>query len=210
MNSIHYAPNGPRPIVRILWIVIPLAFLLAFALVVIGIIGFFRLSRDTRVLRDSLRQSTEFQAASWDEKIELRAGAVTCWGLRTGLSFAPLDREAQMALRSIRGAEVGVYELDTDSGLLDRVEMLRAADKAMSRRGWERIVGIAKKRELVAIYVPTKPATDDRIRTCLAVVHDRQLVVASAHGDLEALIELVQGRPEWIEPRRALPLALAR
>lgn len=170
---------------------------LAFLLLAIGIVGFFRLSRDTRVLRNSLKACAVSQVGAWHEKLELRVGTVPFWALRTGLSFAPLEPEAHLALRSIRAAEVGIYELGDQAPYLSSGEMLRAADLAMAKRGWDRTVAVCQKGELVAVYMPIENREPEKLRACVAVFQGRQLILASARGDLEPLFELAQMHPEW-------------
>jgi len=59
----------------------------------------------------------------------------------------------------------------------------------MQQRGWTRLVGVADRRENVLVYVPTDSAEPSRV--CLAVLHNRELVVVSARLKTEALAELV-------------------
>ncbi len=170
---------------------------LACLLLAIGIAGFFRLSRDTRVLRNSLRTSTESQMGAWHEKLEIRVGTLPLWALRTGLSFAPLEPEAQLALSSIRAAEVGIYELGSQTPYLNSGELLRAADLGMAKRGWDRTVAVCQKGELVAVYMPIENQDSEKLRACVAVFQGRQLILASARGDLKPLFDLAQMHPEW-------------
>ena len=165
--------------------------------------GCFRIGRDAAALRNSLLQSSD---TSWTKTIEVGVGTLTLSATRFGLSFVDLEPEARTALQSVRGAEVGVYQLH-GGGMKDRGGMLSSADKAMAARGWNRLVGVVKDRDLVAIYVPKKLASTRDIRVCVAVFNDRQFVVASARSDLEPLMAIALNRPEWKE-RHALALSL--
>ncbi len=53
-----------------------------------GVISYFRLSSDTRMLRSEL---TRASGAEWRQQIGLNVGSVTLGLVRAGLSFAPLD-----------------------------------------------------------------------------------------------------------------------
>jgi hypothetical protein len=170
--------------------------LLALAVVIVGVTGFFRLSRDAQCLRDSLAKSLVFQSGSWNKKIQLRVGAFTCEAVRLGLSFIHLQPEARTALRAVRGGEVGVYQLGRGSRFANYSAMIEAADEAMARRGWDRLVGVAQEHELVVVYVP-RSVSPSNVRACVAVLNEQLLVVASARSDLEPLMELALSRPEW-------------
>lgn len=186
-------------------------FILALGLLVVGVLSFFRLSREARTLRDSLQQVvassqnaarpwfSPWSSPSWDERIELSVGPLTFGAVRAGLSFVELDPEPRAALQSIRGAEAGIYELRSGVTRPDRGQMLRAADEAMARRGWERLLVVATEGELVTAYVPSDNQPTANLRVCLAVFQGRQLVVVSARGNIESLLELALSRPEWSE-----------
>jgi hypothetical protein len=72
--------------------------------------------------------------------------------------------------------------------------MFTAADKCMRQRGWERIVGVAQGRQFVAVYMPRNLRTAKRMECCVAVLNERDLVVASARANLEPLLELATQR----------------
>ena len=188
------------------WI-LPLALgsiVLGVGLLVFAVTSYFRLSADARSLRNSLHGSALQQGAAWDEKVELSVGAITLHVVRAGLSFAPLDPEIRAALQAARGAEVGIYQLRSPLSEINRSALLSAADTAMERRGWEKLVGVRQGHELVAIYVPKVQPTPTQTRACAAVLHDNQLVLVSARTDLEPLLELALKRPEWTEPKKRL------
>jgi len=64
----------------------------------------------------------------------------------------------------------------------------------MSRRGWERVVGVAQGRQFVAVYLPRSLRTVNRMACCVAVLNEQDLVVASARGNLEPLLALATQR----------------
>jgi hypothetical protein len=175
------------PLRRLAW---PLVFLLVLSLIAIVITGFFRLSRDARCLRNSLKLAADAQALQWDRKLELSFGALTFRVLQAGLAFAPLNPDARAAVQSVRGAEVGIYKLHGKADLLDPFAMLAAADTAMEARGWDRLVGVANDRELVAVYVPGSTPAKGNLQACLAVMQEEQMVVVSASSNVEQFLEL--------------------
>lgn len=204
--------NTPEPAARsshwLQRLALPLILVSALALLVVGVTGFFRLSRDARCLRNSLTKLTESSPAVWNKRIELSVGPLSFQLLRAGLSFAPLPPEARIALRAVRGAEVGIYKAGAGSGAMDSGALLSAADNAMGSRGWDRIVGVAKEHEFVAVYVPRKPAPGAKLQACVAVLNRDQLVVAAGRSDLEPLMELAMSRTEWKQPHKWVPARL--
>ena len=162
-------------------------------LVSFGSTGCFRVSSDAGALRDSVIQST---AARWDEQIELGIGPVTLNLARAGLAFVALEPEARTALNAVRSAEVAVYKRRHGRKQLQHSAILRAADKAMTGRGWDRIVGVLNPRELVAIYVPRQVRSTRNLKVCVLTANDDQFVVASARSDLEPLMEIAFNRAD--------------
>ena len=163
-------------------------------LVVMGVTSYFRMGRDARALRNSFLES---KAGAFQKKIELSVGGLTCGLARAGLSFVNLKPEARSALSALRSGEVGVYQVARDFSGPDRMLALTSADEAMTRRGWDRLVGVMHRREMVAVYVPREGCSERDTRFCLAVLDGHQLVVVSARGNLEPLLALASSRPEW-------------
>lgn len=181
MNSRGPIRPGPR------WFRSKLGLALTLALLGLGSTGCFQVSRDAEVLRDSLMEPVR---AKWDTEIELGVGSVTLSLARAGLRFVDLDPDARAALQAVRAAEVGVYRRPAGRREPDPAAMLAAGDKAMARRGWDRLLTVVNRRELVVAYVPRSLRSTDELRLCLAVVNDRELVVVAARSDLDPLMEL--------------------
>jgi hypothetical protein len=114
--------------------------------------------------------------------------------VRMGSRSFPLEAEPRAVLETVRGAEVGVYELAEEPTCGDRESLLAAADKAMGGRGWQRVVGVRRDREVVGVYVPGKRVASRRMKVCVVVLHGRDLVVASARGNIEPLMALAAQR----------------
>lgn len=184
-------PEAPRPSLwRFAWLAVPLGLFLMAGALVVGVTGYFRLSRDAQCLRNSLTQGGALQAAALKKKIELHVGPFTCYAIRAGLSFAPLEPDVREALRAVQGGEVGVYQVNQGFAPKENSSLLEAADRAMTGRGWDRLVGVARKHELVAIYVPQQQSASANLRTCVAVLNRDDLVIVSARSNLEPLLEL--------------------
>ena len=132
--------------------------------------------------------------AEWEEEIEIGFGPLTLNLARAGLAFVALEPEARSALHAVRSAEVGVYKLRSGHQQLNLAAMLSAADKTMAGRGWDRVVGVMDRRELVAIYVPVQVRSTRNVRVCLLTVDGQELVVASARSNLEPLMALAWNR----------------
>lgn len=200
-NAASFYPAAPRAPRWLLWWFF--GAVLVFAMVIVGIGSFFRLSKDARLLRDSFIESTQLAAMPWTRRLEFNVGTVTCHLVRAGLSFAPLNAEAKAAVQALRGAEVGVYRWQAELRNVSPSTALSAADEAMRRRGWDRLVRVVKDGEVVLIYVERSAPDSARLRTCVAVLGRDQLVVVSARSNLEPLMELAFNRPKWAEHLRA-------
>ena len=163
----------------------------AVGLVTIGLTGCFKVSTDVGALRDSVMKAAH---AEREEQIEIGVGPLTLNLTRAGLAFVDLEPEARTALHAVRSAEVGIYKLRNQRQQFNHTAMLSAADKTMADRGWERVVGVMNRHELVAIYVPGKVHSTRNVKVCLVTVNGRELIVASARSNLEPLLELAWDR----------------
>src|SRR5690242_16224797 len=129
----------PRTDLRWLWAIVALMLtpFIALAMVAVGVTSYLRLSSDTGALRDEVINSS---GVAWRKQIALNVGGFTLGAARTGLAFARLPEEVRLAFAALRGAEVGVYRLSGGSESPNCAAMLAAAERAMTTRGWERIV----------------------------------------------------------------------
>ena len=185
---IHPSPLPPasfRP--RVWHFVIALVIILP-VWTVVGVTGYFRLSPEARVLRGSLMDSVGGQ---WHKKFAVHLGGMTMGLVRFGSQFLHIPPEPKAALKTLHGAEVGIYDLADDPSGLDSVRIFNNADRAMKSRGWQRIVGVVKEGDLVAVYFPISAVRPSSMACCVMVFHERQLVVASARGNLEPLLDII-------------------
>ena len=117
-----------------------LPILLLPVLCVVGIASYFHLGSSTRALGSAVMESVP---GEWHKQFAVNVGYVTVGLVRFGSAFFRLPPEARAALQALDGGEVGVYEVKGETLHPDYAAILGAADKAMRRRGWERVVGVS-------------------------------------------------------------------
>jgi hypothetical protein len=152
-----------------------------------GIAGYFHLSSATKALGSSVMTSVPGQ---WDKRFAVHLGVLTMGLVRWGSGFFNLPPEPKAALDALHGAEVGIYKLHDSPTTLDYSAMFTAADKSMRRCGWERIVGVAQGKQFVAVYMPRGLHTLKGMACCVVVLNQQDLVVASARGNVQPLLDL--------------------
>jgi hypothetical protein len=197
-------PITPKRRRRWPWIVLAIL-LTPFVLVGGAVLNYLTLDHEASVLRHQVMRATE---AKWDTTVQFSVGRPTFAVLRSCFAAFPSKDtlEARQALRAVRSASVGVYQLQTDSTIQSRIDIMHSADVVMRRRGWERAVGVRDSSSTVVIFFPQKSATDGRV--CVAVVDGTQLVVVSAKFDPTAMVDLIklhQGQGDW---RGMLPVSI--
>jgi hypothetical protein len=186
MNSVAQTPARRRRIWP--WV---LGFCLApFVGVGIAAVSYLTLDHDARVLRREVMAASD---ARWHTKVQVSLGGITLGAVRTALAFVHHKdiADARLALRSVRDASVGVYDLTSAETDWSRDRLFVRTDEVMQDRGWTRLVGVADGRQTVLVYVSDKSGESDLIDVCLAVVDGRQLVVVSTTVDAVGLADLV-------------------
>lgn len=165
--------------------------------------SFFHLGSDAQALRNGLMKSS---GVVWQQNIAVNANWLTLGAVRAGLSRVKLDPGAQAALRSVRSAGVGIYQVASGTPP-DRAAMLAAADSAMTARGWQRVVGVMDGRDLVAIYLPRKHISVHRLKCCVMVFDGKQMVLVSARGNRKPILTYafkqsgLGGQANWLAQR---------
>jgi hypothetical protein len=170
---------------------------------VMGVTSCLRLGSDATALRNSVIKIAPAKA-----RVVVNVGLLTTGVGRLVAGLFPIPPEAQMAMRSIRAAEVGVYRLEQRIEDLDRARVLSKAEDAMRKRGWDRIVGVSHDRELVAVFMPQKVCASN-MRCCVLVVRDEDLVVVSARGKIEEVLKLAREKTD-LTRQVPFPLLSAR
>lgn len=188
MNPVSPTPAPRRHIWR--WVLLGLGLCLApFVILAVVAASFLTLDRDATVLRKHVMAATE---TGWHTKVQMSVGRLTLGALRTGLCFVHNRdiADARQALGAVRHASIGIYERSTGAADWSREQLFAATDRAMQKRGWTRLVGVADHKETVLIYLPLDFDADEPIDICLAVVNGRELVIVSTCVDASVLAEL--------------------
>ncbi|MCZ7637921.1 MAG: DUF4252 domain-containing protein [Verrucomicrobia bacterium] len=147
----------------------------------------------------------EHSSCEWQRTIRVGIPAGLFSVARWGLRFVDIEPEARAALDTMHGVRVAIYQ--RAHGDADRAAMLAAADTALSARGWERIVGVLERKEMVAVYLPGQMKAGDLLELCVVVFDGEQLVLVSGRADPEPLVELAlhhtaEQRTHWFAHAR--------
>jgi len=190
MNPVPNAIKPRRHVWR--WVFLGLGLCLApFVALAIVAASFLTLESDAAALRKHVMAATN---TGWHTKVQVDIGGLTIAAVRTGLAFVHKEEmaEAKQALAAVRHASVGVYERDSGTATWSREQLFAGTDRAMQKRGWTRLVGVADDKDTVLIYISPEASADKPINLCLAVVNGRELVVVSTSIDAGPLADLVQ------------------
>jgi len=171
-------------------------------------LSYLTLDRDVRVLRQHVMAATD---ANWHTKVQMSVGRVTLGAIGQGLRFVHAKDvdDARLALRAVRHASVGVYERTSGGSSWSREQLFGETDRAMQKRGWTRLVGVADQKEAVLVYVQEDLDADEPVEICVAVLNGKEMVVASTTVDAAALGELV-AKHAGDDVKGHLPLAHLR
>jgi hypothetical protein len=153
-------------------------------------LSYLTLDRDVRVLREHVMAATD---AGWHTKVQVSVGGITLGVIGQGLRFVHHKdvADARLALGAVKHASVGVYERTSGGTDCSHEQLFGETDRAMHQRGWTRLVGVTDHKETVLVYVQDDMDESRPVDICLAVVNDREMVVASTTIDAAALGELV-------------------
>jgi hypothetical protein len=147
--------------------------------------GCFRVSSDTQALRDV---ALDLRTGDAEEKIEIGVGFFTVGLAKLGARFVELPPEVRSVLGSVDGVECSVYELR--GGESNFAEVLSQADEVMDQRGSDRVVGVLDRDQLIAVYVPRSMNSHRDMAISVMVLTKRELICASARGDLDSVMQL--------------------
>jgi len=177
-------------------------FLVGLVLLALGIYGltsYFRLSSEMAGLRDGLQAAS---GQEWHRTVAVNIGGFTLNAARVGLSFVEMEAEARVALQSIQACEVGIYQTAGDTASADRVAMLAAADQAMQKKGWARVVGVIDDENLVAVYVPANLSSTSQMKCAVMVCEGHQMILASTRANLDPAIKFALAKADFGEAGR--------
>jgi len=188
MNPTPPSPAPRRHVWR--WVLVGVGICLTpFIALAFVAISYLTLTSDAAALRKQVMAATD---AGWSTRVQLDIGGITLGAIRQGLVFAHGEKmaDARLALAAVRHASVGVYERTAGDADWSREQLFADTDRAMQRRGWVRMIGVADRKDTVLIYVPQDMDSDGPIELCLAVVGGKELVVVSTTVDGAKLAEL--------------------
>lgn len=156
---------------------------------VVVVVNAVTLTRDAAALRDEVVERVE---GSPQTRIQVSAGPVMLAGVRTILAFIPdVEPEARLAMRAVRKASVGVYELADELTVAHRAAVMRSVDDRMSGRGWSRVVAVNDDGNLVLVYLRENAGSGRKQRICVAVCAEKHVVVVAGTVDAAPLAELI-------------------
>lgn len=149
----------------------------------------FRMGGEARVMKEVVMEALPNE---WERQVEIGVGEIPSFLVRTGLRWVDLDPVARAGLQAFRSADVGVYRrvASADAVAERTADLLGKLLERMGRRGWEPVVTVREGRELVAVLVPVGLDSARRLKVCVLVLDGDDLVVVSARGNLEPLIEM--------------------
>ena len=190
MNT--HPPSGRRRRV-LLWSVVFLGLcFLGAAHVVYSAVS---LTRDAAALRGSVLTAMDGQAQT---RVQVSVGPVFLGLARQLLPLIDdVPEEALCALRSVRSASVGVFELE--QSLPAGGDYVRSADASMRNRGWTRVLAVRDGASTVLVYAPGKASRGAEMDLCLAVVEERNVVIVAASVRPSDLLPLISQRGAWPE-----------
>src|SRR5207244_8951017 len=110
---------------------------------------------------------------------ELNVGRVPFAVARIVLPFVKMDNDARLAMTAVRDVEVSVHELTGSEP--NRARILSEADKRMSQRGWDRVVGVLNKDVAVAVYAQGKADSD--LKISVLVLNEKHMVAVTGRGN---------------------------
>lgn len=166
--------------------------------VVLTTTGCFRVSSETRALRDV---GLEFGVEDGEEKIEVGVGYFTVGLAKLGTRFLELPPEVHSILGSVKGVECSVYEISGRKQ--DLAEVLTRADEAMDKQDCERVVGVIDGEQLVAVYIPRGTSSHRKMSMSVMVLTRRELICATARGDLEPVVQMAFAKAQEHLPKKA-------
>jgi hypothetical protein len=147
----------------------------------------FFLSAPSATLRQAVMSSSD---SAWKKRFAFRVGWMTTGLVRMVSHHVQVPPEGRAILEAVHAGDLGVYELDSQADWKDRGAMFAATDLKMKAKRWVRVVGVCKGGDAVAIYMPRKGTSISDVRCCVMVLKDRQLIIASAEGNLEPMWQL--------------------
>lgn len=182
----------PVPKRRFRWRYVFLGLLGAAVLGVLAIVLSLLPGREVQLIRSAVAGAHSGKA---ETKISFGVGRVALGLARLLTAFTGFDDDAKLVLQSVRQADVSIQILADPLAPGERQAVFEATDRAMTRNGWERIVGVVEgddqmDDEVIGIYTPSNLKAEDDLRVALFVLEGRDLITVAGRCQLEPLFEL--------------------
>lgn len=146
-------------------------------------------SSEVRSLQDALGEADRRPVST---RIAFRVGWPILMPARRIAALARADENVVKALHTLRQAEVSIREYAAPAMELDRRGALDRADRALKRRGLERVVGVTDKGECVGVYVPARFDPAREVRVTVFVANQSETVIVSAVCSTVDLLGLIE------------------
>ena len=105
-----------------------------------------------------------------------------------------MEEELGQGLRVMRSARIGAYELGEQPDRESVVRMMHRAGAVLEDRGWDRLVMVMDRNDAVLVYCAPPRKETDEVQASVIALSGRDLVIVSARGHLEPLVELAAAR----------------
>jgi hypothetical protein len=126
-------------------------------------------------------------------RISVRAPSVVVSLARFGLSFVDdIDDEARLAMESVHGGQVGVYQLPQPVSRANKIRIMNRVDAALSKNSWSRVVAVVERDEMVLVYAPDDLDDPGDLEVLTLILGNNELVLVSAKGDLRPVYQIAQ------------------
>lgn len=178
------AVSGPRPARQVAGLALALLSLVAAA-------GCTPAPSGLHAVHDDLGEALP---GDWQTHLRVSAGRGWSALARTALAVAGADPLARTAARAVGDFKLSVLRAASSPA---GGSVADALEPVLHRRGWERNVVVKEGRDAVAVYTQPPGVQARRLSLCVWVGTERELVLVTAQGDLEAVAALVGAHLPW-------------
>jgi hypothetical protein len=149
-----------------------------------------RTNSDFRTVQDIVLKELPQRPNLW---VSVRAPSILVSLAQFGLSFVnDIDVEARLAMESVHGGQVGVYQLPQPVSPANKIRIMNRVDAALSQNKWSRVVAVVERDEMVLVYAPDVLDDPDDLEVLTLVLSNNELVLVSAKGDLRPVYQIAR------------------
>lgn len=157
--------------------------------------------QEVRVVRNEIR---DLFKTSFQSRIEISAKPWMVGLARLGLGFAPIEPRAKTAMGAVRGADVGVYRLNSTPVREEFPTLIDTISGHLEKKDWERVVTVLDREEIVLVFSQMNGSDPTDVQVLTVVLNGEELVIVSGRGNLLPLMDLVDEQLKEHLPRPAL------